>query len=184
MRSPSPAIAAAVRAIGGEADLDAVLPALDDRRLARVIACAPDADPVVRAVAALCGRLSDLLDPSIIADPALHAAMARLIGTRAGHEALRAWAEVAPAGWGRAHAAALIDAVRRWRCNSAAAAVLCADLPAALDSERAIRKPDVWYHDGDHLITALPTTPRDAGAFVAIASKCAEEMQRFLRGGF
>ena len=162
MPDRSPELNAAVRAVRGESDLDAVWSALVDERLARVIACAPDADPVVRAVAALCGRLSDLLDPSIVADPALHVAMARLIGTRAGREALRVWAEVAPAGWGRAHAAALIDEVRRSMCDADVAAALigpCDDAAALLacsrDAAFAIR---CWGRSDP----AAPTAWRDA----------------------
>jgi len=120
----SPALDAAVRAVRGESDLDAVRPALDEDDLARVIACAPEAHRLVRAIAALCGGLPSLLDQTTVADPALHAAMAHLIGTRAGQEALRAWAEVAPAGWGRAHAEALIDAVHAGVCDASAAAAL------------------------------------------------------------
>jgi len=137
MPDRSPALDAAVRAVRGESDLDAVWSALVDERLARVIACAPDADPVVRAVAALCGRLSDLLDPSIVADPALHAALVRLIGTPEGRTALWWWARVAPAGWGAAHAAALTDAVQRRRCDPGVAAALIGpgDESAALLSD-------------------------------------------------
>jgi len=146
MSAPSPAIAAA-RAIGGESDLDAVLPALDDWRLARVIACAPEAHCLVRAIAALCGGLPSLLAPPTRADPAFHDAVAHLIGTRAGREALRAWAEMTPAGWGRAHAAALRDAVRSDMCASRVAAALigpCDDAAALLhdpyDASSAIRR--------------------------------------------
>jgi len=53
MPDRSPAIAAAVRAIGGESDRDAVWFALGNGRLARVIAFAPGVHPFVRAVAAL-----------------------------------------------------------------------------------------------------------------------------------
>ena len=137
MLDQSAAIAAAVRAVRGESDLDAVLPALADAGLARVIACAPGTHPLVHAIAALCGRLSDLLDPSIVADPALHAALVRLIGTPEGRTALWWWARVAPAGWGAAHAAALTDAVQRRRCDPGVAAALIGpgDESAALLSD-------------------------------------------------
>ena len=47
-----------------------------------------------------------------------------LIGTEAGNDILKAWADVAPVGWGESHAAALIDAVRVGRCSCGAAAAL------------------------------------------------------------
>jgi len=122
--SSASALSAAVRIVRGESDLDALMPALTDNRLARVIACAPDAHPVAGAIAALCGGLPSLLDAPPRADPALHAALARLIGTSAGREALHAWAAVAPAGWGRAHAEALIDAVHANMCAAITAAAL------------------------------------------------------------
>jgi len=118
------AITAAVRAVRGESDLDAVRPALDEDDLARVIACAPEAHHLVRAIAALCGGLPSLLDAPTRADPALHDAVARLIGTPAGRVALWCWTEIAPADWGRACGAALIDAVDRGQCTASAAAAL------------------------------------------------------------
>ena len=124
MPDRSPELNAAVRAVRGESDLDAVLPALDEDDLARAVACAPETHHLVRAVAALCGGLPSLLDPPTRAGPALHAALVRLIGTPAGRATLRSWAEIAPAGWGVAHAAALRDAVRQGMCDSCVAAAL------------------------------------------------------------
>ena len=156
------ALDAAVRAIGGESDLDVVVPALEDWRLAQVIAFAPDAHHLVRAIAALCGDLPAALDSATIAAPAVHGAVARLIGTCAGRTALHAWAEVAPAGRGNASAAALIDAVRRSMCNAGAAAALigpCDDSAALLhvphDAAFAIRSwgqsipndPTAWTNE-------------------------------------
>jgi len=105
MTDPSSASAldAAVRAVRGESDLDAVC----------------GTHHLVHAVAARCGGLPSLLDATTIADPALSDVMERLIGTPAGQESLRAWAEVAPAGRGRPHVAALIAAVQRRRCDPA-----------------------------------------------------------------
>jgi len=179
MPHESPSMTAAVRAIGGESDLAVVMPALADERLARVIACAPDADPVALAVAALCGGLPSLLDAPTRADPALHAALARLIGTPAGWNALRTWAEAAPAGWGRPHAAALIDAVRQGVCHPGAAAALIGpdDRVVSLfrstqDIAFAIRRwgqadpaaPTAWAKalapaERDRLITAVRRAP-------------------------
>ena len=124
MPAPSPAITAAIRAIGGESDLDVLMPALADERLARVIALARDAHRLARAIAALCGGLQSLLDAPTVADPAFHDAVARLIGTPAGRTALRAWAEMAPAGWGAAHAEALITAVHANMVDAGVAAAL------------------------------------------------------------
>jgi len=133
MHDRFPELDAAARAIGGESDLDAIMPALDDAGLAQVIACAPEAHPLVRAVAALCGGLPSVPDPPTIADPALHAAMTRLIGASAGWTALQSWALVAPAGWGRAHAAALRDAAHSGMCAPGAAAALIGPGDASAD---------------------------------------------------
>ena len=134
MANPHSSRDSAICAILGESDLDAVLPALVDLHLARIIALAPGAQRVVRAIAALYGQLTSLIAPSTVADPALHAALARLIGTAEGWNALRVWAEVAPAGWGRPHAAALIDASARRVSNHLDVAVLIGpcDASAAL----------------------------------------------------
>jgi len=134
MPDRSPELKAAIRAIGGESDLDAVMPALNDWRLARVIACEPDTDHVVRAVAALHGGLTALLNPATLADPALHAALVRLIGASVGTHVLATWAEAAPAGWGAAHAAALIDAAHSGMCAPGVAAALI----GACDSSAAL----------------------------------------------
>ena len=147
MRPPSATLDAAVRAIGGVSDLDAVLPAFDDAGLARVIALAPGAHHLVRAISALCGDMPYLLNPPTRAGPALHDALARLIGAPAGRMALLAWAKRAPAGWGRAHTAALIDAVQQGMCDPSAAAALIGPgdaaailLHTASDAAFAIRR--------------------------------------------
>jgi len=124
MPDRSPELNAAMRAVRGESDLDAIMPALADAGPARVIACAPETHHLVRAIAALRGGLTTLLAPEDIASPALHDALARLIGTTVGNHVLTAWAEIAPVGWGRSHAEALRDAVQRRRCAPSAAAVL------------------------------------------------------------
>jgi len=171
----SAAISAAVRAVRGESDLDALMPALADVGLARVIALAPEAHSLVRAVAALCGRLPGLLDPPTRADPALHGDLARLIGTPAGWSALRSWAEVALAGWGHAHMETLIAAVPANMVDASVAAALIGPgdeaavlLHTASDAAFAIRRwgrsnpaaPTAWTEamspaERDRLITAL-----------------------------
>jgi len=178
MYDPSRDRAAAVCAVRGESDLDAVRPALGDNLLAQVIAFASHAHRLIRMLAALGGRLPALLDPQDIADPALHAALARLIGTHEGRPALCSWAEVAPAGWGRAHAEALLDAVRENVCDSSVAAALIGpgDDSAALlhvphDTAFAIRRwgqssdnPTAWTKEiapaeRNRLITVLQRDP-------------------------
>jgi len=124
MRSESPALAATLRALRGEPDVWVVAPALHEWILARVLALAPNVDPSIRVLGALAGRLLALLTPGAIESPSLHAALASLIGTDAGNRILKAWADVAPVGWGESHAAALIDAVRSDRCPPWAAAAL------------------------------------------------------------
>jgi uncharacterized membrane protein YeaQ/YmgE (transglycosylase-associated protein family) len=117
MRPPSPALAATLRALHGEPDVHVVAPALSDQQVARILALAPGVDPVIGALGALAGKVPDLLTPGAIESPALHAAIAALIGTDAGDRVLPSWAWVAPAGWGASHTAALIDAVQRNRCE-------------------------------------------------------------------
>jgi len=124
MSSHSLALDAALRVLRGASDPDAVLPALGDNDLAQVIALAPGAHPVVRAIAALRGGLPALLDAAIIASPALHDALARVIGTEIGRNVLMAWARVAPAGRGAAHADLLIAAEQKGTCRSDDAAAL------------------------------------------------------------
>jgi uncharacterized membrane protein YeaQ/YmgE (transglycosylase-associated protein family) len=116
MHSSSPALAATLRALRGETDVHVVAPALGDLRFARVLALAPNVDPLVGALGALAGWLPNLLVPAVRDSPAFVAAIASLIGTDAGNDILETWAEVVPAGWGADHAAALIDAVRHNRC--------------------------------------------------------------------
>ena len=181
---PSPSLAATLRALRGETDLQIIAPALRDPRFARVPALAPDVDPVVGALGALAGALPDLLTPDECASPALSAAIASLIGTEAGNNILKAWADVAPVGWGESHAAALIDAVRGGRCRPWVAAALIgpsADAAALLyetwDIARAIRwwgqampdDPTAWMDDlasaeRDRLVNALRTVPDNAAA--------------------
>jgi len=124
MSPESSALAATLRALHGESDVPIVAPALGTPWSACVLALAPGVDPVISALGALAGGLPSLLPPGMTDSPALHAAIASLIGTDAGARILPWWAEVAPAGWGATHAAALIDAVQRNRCASWAAAAL------------------------------------------------------------
>ena len=124
MHSPSPALAATLHALHGESDGPIVAPALDEREFACVLALAPGVDPVIGALGALAGGLPDVIPPAVRDSPALHAAIASLIGTRVGWYVLDLWAEIAPAGRGASHAAALIDAAQRDRCPRWAAAAL------------------------------------------------------------
>ena len=134
MKPSSPALTATLQALYGESDPLVVAPALGDIWFARILALAPGVHPIVSALGALAGRLPSLLPPGMTDSPALHAAIAVLIGTDAGDNILEPWAEVAPIGWGATHAAALIDAVQRNRCASWAAAALIGpgDVSAAL----------------------------------------------------
>jgi len=153
MHAPSPEVIAAIRAMRGESDLDAVRQALVVERLAQIIACAPDAHPVVGAIAALCGDLAIVLDERTIADSDVHAALRRLIGTREGSSALAAWATVAPVGWGRAFAADRIDAVNHatWVWGSAAALIgPCAETAAVLQNAGSIAFAVRRWGQDDH----------------------------------
>ena len=181
---PSPSLAATLRALRGETDLQIIAPVLRDPRFARILALAPNVDPVVGAHGALAGALPDLLTPAVRDSPALSAAIASLIGTEAGNDILKAWADVAPVGWGASHTDALIDAVRCNRCRPWAAAALIgpsADAASLLyetwDIVRAIRwwgqatpdDPTAWMDDlasaeRDRLVHALRTVPGNAAA--------------------
>jgi hypothetical protein len=181
---PSPSLAATLRALHGEIDVHVVAPALDNPWFARFLALAPGVDPVVGALGALAGGLPDLLTPDECASPALSAAIASLIGTDTGDYVLELWADVAPAGWGVAHATALINAVERNRCARWAAAALigptndaAALLHAPWGIAAAIRRwgqatpdhPTAWMDDlasaeRDRLVNALRTVPDNAAA--------------------
>jgi len=124
MHPPSILLTATARALHGASDPHVIEPALCNPRLACVLALAPNVHPVISALGALAGGLPDVIPSAGRDSPALHAAIASLIGTDAGARILPWWAEVAPAGWGASHAAALIDAVQRDRCPCWAAASL------------------------------------------------------------
>ena len=162
MLDQSAAIAAAVRAMHGESDLVALMPALADDGLARVIACAPGVHPFVGAVAALCGGLPSLLDQTTAADPAFHDALARLIGTPAGRAALRAWAEVAPAGWGHAHMETLIAAVHANMVDASVAAALIGACDASAGLLHASRDVAFAIRCWGRSAPAAPTAWADA----------------------
>ena len=147
MKTSSAVLSATLRALRGAADPHIVAPALGDRRFARILALAPGVHPIVGALGALAGKVPDLLIPGAIESPALHAAIAALIGTDAGDRVLEAWAWVAPAGWGALHDAALINAVHNNRCAPWVAAALIGpcDASAALlsrtwDIARAVQR--------------------------------------------
>jgi len=124
MYPPSPALTATLHALHGESDVPIVAPALGDPWFACVLALAPGVDPVISALGALACGLPSLLPPGMTDSPALHAAIASLIGTDTGERILPTWATVAPVGWGASHAATLIDAVQHDRCSHWAAAAL------------------------------------------------------------
>jgi len=182
MHSSSPALAATLRALRGETDVHVVAPALDNPWLACVLALAPNVHPVISALGALAGGLPDVIPSAGRDSPALHAAIASLIGTNAGARILPWWAEIAPAGRGASHAAALIDAAQRDRCPRWAAAALIgpcdasAALPShAYDIAHTVRRwgqatpdlPTAWMDalapaERDRLLDALRTAPDNA----------------------
>jgi hypothetical protein len=153
---PSPSLAATLRALHGETDVHVVAPALGNWRFARIPALAPDVDPVVGALGALAGALPDLLTPDECASPALSAAIASLIGTEAGNNILKAWADVAPVGWGASHTDALIDAVRVGRCSRGAAAAL---IGPTNDTAALLTCPDDIAHAVRRWGQATPDDP-------------------------
>jgi len=124
MDRPSPVVSATLRALCGESDPHVAAPALGDPRFACVLTLAPGVDPVIRALGALAGEVLELIAPAVRDSPALAAAVESLIGTGAERYILEPWVDIAPTGWGSAHAAALIDAVRRNRCAPWTAAAL------------------------------------------------------------
>jgi hypothetical protein len=182
MRPDSPALTATLRALRGIADLQVVASALCDREYARILALAPNVHPVISALGALAGGLPDVIPSAGRDSPALHAAIASLIGTDAGARILPWWAEIAPAGWGASHAAALIDAAQRDHCPRWAAAALIgpcdasAALPShAYDIAHTVRRwgqatpdlPTAWMDalapaERDRLLDALRTAPYNA----------------------
>jgi len=187
MHSPSPALAATLRALHGETDVHVVAPALDNTWFARIPALAPGVDPVIGALGALASRLrglSGLLSPAVRDSPALSTAIASLIGTNAGACTLPVWAAVAPAGWGASHAYALIDAVRHGRCepwvaaaligpSAGAAALLCKtwEMSCAIRcwGQTTPDDPTAWMDeltqaDRDRLVNALRVAPNDDAA--------------------
>jgi hypothetical protein len=172
MYLPPPDLTATLQALYGESDPLVVAPALGDIWFARILALAPGVHPIVSALGALAGRLPSLLPPGMTDSPALHAAIAVLIGTDAGDNILEPWAEIAPIGWGATHAAALIDAVQRNHCASWAAAALIGpgDVSAALLTWVEEIAP-VIQHWGQ-------TTPNDPTAWMNHLG--AKERRRFL----
>jgi len=182
MNLESSDLAATLHALCGESDLRVIAPAFSNRRFARILALAPGVDPVVGALGALAGEVLGVLPPAMRDSPALSDAVASLIGTDAGYHILDSWANVAPAGRGAAHAAALIDAVRHDGCARWAAAALmgptsdaAALLYAAQDIALAIRRwgqttpddPTAWMNtlplaERDRLLDELYHAPDDA----------------------
>jgi len=179
MHASSPALTATLRALHGETDVHVVASTLGDQQFARILALAPGVDPVIGALGALAGELPDLLTPDECASPALAAAVASLIGTSAGDRILPTWAKIAPAGWGKPYAGALIDIANRGCCEPWVAAALigptndaAALLRLARDIAVAIRRwgqatpndPTAWMNtlspeQQDRLLNALRHTP-------------------------
>jgi len=179
MSSDSPALAATLRAMYGEADMHAVSSAFGDLCFAQVLALAPAIAPLIGALGALAGELPGLLSPGERTSPVLSAAIASLIRTNTVQRILPTWATVAPAGWGAAHTAALIDAVQHDRCSCWAAAALIGPCDAsapllrtAREIARAIRRwgqttpddPTAWMDDlrsteQKRLLSALKSEP-------------------------
>jgi len=200
MKPSSPALTATLQALYGESAPLVVAPALGDIWFARVLALAPNVDPLVGALGALAGWATGVLSPAVIESPDLAAAVASLTGTAAGVAILGAWAEVAPIGWGATHAAALIDAVQRNRCASWAAAALIGpgDVSAALLHESweiaiVIRRwgqttpddPTAWMDDlsptkRDRLLDALRADPAAAFCLPWLPTGCAETTGQYL----
>jgi hypothetical protein len=200
MKPSSPALTATLQALYGESDPLVVAPALGDIWFARVLALAPNVDPLVGALGALAGWATGVLSPAVIESPDLAAAVASLTGTAAGVAILGAWAEVAPIGWGATHAAALIDAVQRNRCASWAAAALIGpgDVSAALLHESweiaiVIRRwgqttpddPTAWMDaltptERDRLLDALRADPAAAFCLPWLPTGCAETTGQYL----
>ena len=182
MRFPSPALAATLRALRGETDLQIIASALHDPRFARILALAPNVDSVVGALGALAGGLPDVIPAAGRDSPALSAAVASLIGTDTGECILLRWAEVAPAGWGAPHATALTNAVHDDRCTPWVAAALigpcdasAALLHASWDIVCAVRRwgqttpddPTAWMNaltpaERDRLMSAICAVRSDA----------------------
>ena len=198
MPANTPALAATLQALYGEPDVHVVAPAFSDRRVARVLAFAPNVHPIVGALGALAGGLPGILSPAARDSSGIADAIQSLIGTSAGVDILGAWAEVAPFGWGEPYAAALIDAVWRRRCARWAAAALvgptndaAALLTWAEDIACAVRRwgqatpdhPTAWMEnlpsaERDRLLNALRTSPDDAARYLPwlpgdYASMCA-----------
>jgi hypothetical protein len=182
MYPSSPALTATLHALHGESDVPIVAPALGDPWFACVLALAPGVDPVISALGALACGLPSLLPPGMTDSPALHAAIASLIGTDTGERILPTWATVAPVGWGASHAATLIDAVQHDRCSHWAAAALIgpSDNSAVLltwsdDIACAVRRwgqatpnaPTAWMQhltpaERNRLVDTLRRDPKDA----------------------
>jgi hypothetical protein len=179
---PSPSLAATLRALRGETDLQIIASALHDPRFARILALAPNVDSVVGALGALAGGLPDVIPAAGRDSPALSAAVASLIGTDTGECILLRWAEVAPAGWGAPHATALTNAVHDDRCTPWVAAALigpcdasAALLHASWDIVCAVRRwgqttpddPTAWMNaltpaERDRLMSAICAVRSDA----------------------
>jgi len=90
MKPPSPTRNATLRALHGEPEPHVIIEAPSDSRSALILALAPGADPVFGAPGALAVQLPVLLSPDLRDSPAIHAAIASLIGTDVHHSSARA----------------------------------------------------------------------------------------------
>jgi hypothetical protein len=75
-----------------------VTPVIERLVYARILALAPNIDPLVGALGAPAGERPGLLSPAMRDSPALATAVVALIGTNTSGYILPTWAEVAPAG--------------------------------------------------------------------------------------
>jgi len=153
-------VTAALRALHGEPNPRIVAPAIERQAYARILALAPGVDPVIGALGALAGEVLGVLPPAMRDSPALSDAVASLIATDAGDLILLWWTDVAPAGWGANHAAALINAVHAQRVPRWVAAALighCDASAALLDDPWDISRAIQYWG---------PTTPDDPTAWM------------------
>jgi hypothetical protein len=98
---------------------------------------------------ALAGAHPGLLAPAPVELPAFHVAVAALVDTDPNDRVLKPWADIAPAGLGASHAAALIDVGRRNRCEPwVAAALISSSATSAALVRRAEDIPHVIRHWG------------------------------------
>jgi len=143
MNPASPdAIDATLRALHGENRLEAIIDALADWKMSRVIAFSDHADPTIRDICALATELPSMVITYDGLNPQLQDLVWRIMTTdvvprNVSRSLLDSWMYVAPAGWGKDRAKDIMEAVQLNRCSPAAAAALigpCDDYAALLDA--------------------------------------------------